>query len=310
MKVARCCRLALVSALALPCGLMAGQSAYGDLTVTAGLEKSASIPYASPPAQLQNEAVQYLPPSNNEPGFDWTYQGKELQRAQYLRVGAYSTYFKTSEAYSGQLADSSGKCLLTANTLYSLRTAPVFQAQHIIAELETPLPGCAFTRGFIYMPHVSSTSAGGLWELPVNVRAFLDTLAFSEGTKEHYNYIFTFVAFSSYADHPRKKVCLDGLCSTAAGRYQFLAKTWDPLAKELALPDFTPPNQEKAALELIRRSGAYKLVAGSAKYANFSKAITKLNPIWASLPGSPYGQPTHTMKRLWEVYTAALAGYQ
>jgi len=152
--------------------------------------------------------------------------------------------------------------------------------------------------------------AGGLWELPVNVRAFLDTIAFAEGTLEHYNYIYTFVPFSSYTDHPRKRACNGGLCSTAAGRYQFLSKTWDALAKEIDLPDFTPPNQEKAVLEILRRSGVYTAVENSAKYENFSKAITKINNIWASLPDSPYGQPTYPMSTLWAVYKASLAAHK
>ncbi|HBA61568.1 MAG TPA: hypothetical protein DCZ92_12290 [Elusimicrobia bacterium] len=160
------------------------------------------------------------------------------------------------------------------------------------------------------MPEISSTSAGGLWQLPVNVRAFLDTLAFSEGTNAHYDYIYSYVTFKSYADHPRKVVCSGGLCSSAAGRYQFLTKTWDGLAKDLALTDFTPPSQEKATLELIRRQGAYAAVEKSSDYKNFSKAVGKLNTIWASLPGSPYGQPTHTLKRLWTAYQAALASYR
>ena len=311
MKVSGTGCLALLSLLALPCGLMAGGSALGDLSGTAGLNEFSPAPAASAPAPLRGtDARQYLPPDNNEPGFEWPPETKAGQEGNFLHTGKAPTYLKSGEADSDALPDGSGKCRLEADTLYKLRAAPVFEGQHIIADLETPLAGCAFTRGYVYMPQVSSTSAGGLWELPVNVRAFLDTLAFAEGTKGHYNYIFTFVTFRSYADHPRKRICSGGLCSTAAGRYQFLSKTWDPLAKDLDLPDFTPPNQEKAALELIRRAGAYNNVANSSVRANFTKAVSKLNNIWASLPGSPYGQPTHSMDRLWTVYKAALAGYQ
>ncbi|OGR72990.1 MAG: hypothetical protein A2089_14650 [Elusimicrobia bacterium GWD2_63_28] len=159
------------------------------------------------------------------------------------------------------------------------------------------------------MAHVSSSSAGGAWELPRTVRAFLDTLAFAEGTRANYNYIFTFVTFTSYADHPRVKKCAGKLCSTAAGRYQFLSKTWDGLAPALGLNDFTPPSQEKAALEIIRRQGAYNRVLRSSVYENFTSALGKLNTTWASLPGSPYGQPTHSTAELWRVYKAALAKY-
>ncbi|OGS54873.1 MAG: hypothetical protein A3J79_08535 [Elusimicrobia bacterium RIFOXYB2_FULL_62_6] len=160
------------------------------------------------------------------------------------------------------------------------------------------------------MPHVKATSAGGASELPAAVRAFLDTLAFSEGTNEKYNFIFTHAVFQNYTDHPRKRKCAGKLCSDAAGRYQFLSNTWDPLAADLGLQDFTPPSQDRAVVELIRRDGAYTAVAGSANYENFKKAVTKLNNIWASLPGSPYGQPTHSTATLWAHHKLALARYK
>jgi muramidase (phage lysozyme) len=176
-------------------------------------------------------------------------------------------------------------------------------------QLAEPLPGCRLSRGYIAMSHVSSSSAGGFWELPRNVKAFLDTLAYAEGTNERYNYIFTHVTFESYADHPRKTMRAGKLYSTAAGRYQFLSTTWDGVAPRLGLVDFTPPSQEKAVLEIIRRGGAYKLVSKSSVYANFTAALGKLNGTWASLPGSPYGQPTHSTAKLWKFYKAALAKY-
>lgn len=176
-------------------------------------------------------------------------------------------------------------------------------------QLAEPLPGCQLASGYVFMTHVSSSSAGGAWELPRTVRAFLDTIAFAEGTRERYDYIFTFVTFSSYADHPRRKICSGGLCSTAAGRYQFLSKTWDPLAADLGLQDFTPPNQEKATLEIIRRAGAYNNVLKSNVQENFNAAMRKLNTTWASLPGSPYGQPTHSSAELWKYYRGQLAKY-
>ncbi|MEI7528672.1 MAG: glycoside hydrolase family 104 protein [Elusimicrobiota bacterium] len=311
MKVSGTGCLTLLSLLALPCGLLAGGSAFGDLSGIAAPANFQPAPAASAPAPLRvAEAEQYLPPNNSEPGFNWPPQKKSGPDGDFIYTGKNPTYLKYSEADSATMIDGFARCRLEPKTLYKLRAVPVFEGQHLIADLETPLPGCAFTRGYVYLPHISSTSAGGLWELPVNVRAFLDTLAYAEGTKEHYNFIFTFVTFKSYADHPRQRICSGGLCSTAAGRYQFLSRTWDPLAQDLGLTDFTPPNQEKAALELIRRAGAYKNVANSAVYANFSKAVSKLNTIWASLPGSPYGQPTHPLANLWTVYKAALAGYK
>ncbi len=157
-----------------------------------------------------------------------------------------------------------------------------------------------------YDPAIRSVSGG----LPGNIAAFLDTIAYAEGTGRSYNYIFTFATFGSYRDHPRRVICSGGLCSNAAGRYQFLAETWDPLRRDLRLGDFSPLNQDKAALELIRRAGAYGLVANSSDYYSFAAALQKLNRIWASFPGSPYGQPTRTTAELWQVFRQARAIYR
>ena len=302
--------LILTSLLSVPGCLMAG-TALEDLQGSMNSQERFAVSAPSAPEASANmEAVQYLPPNNNEPGFNWPMPDKSAVSDFYIGIGTTSTYLKANDGSADALADGSGRCQLAPRTVYETRTAPVFEGDQIIVDLKSQLPGCSLTHGYVYMPHVSSTSAGGLWQLPVNVRAFLDTLAFSEGTKDHYNYIFTFVTFKSYADHPRKVVCAGKLCSSAAGRYQFLSKTWDKLAADLGLADFTPPNQEKATLEIIRRQGVYPAVEKSSSYKNFAKAVKALNPVWASLPGSPYGQPTHTLARLWAVYQAALAGYR
>ncbi len=253
------------------------------------------------------DAEQYLPPDNDEPGFDW--EGERRAREQFVYIGDNVTYLKVSQDQAADLADGTGRCLLRPNTLYPARLEPGFIAEHMSVQLAEAPGGCSFRDGYVYMSHVSSSSAGGAWELPRQVRAFLDTLAYAEGTNDRYNYIFTFVTFSGYSDHPRRKICAGRLCSTAAGRYQFLSKTWDALAADLGLEDFTPPNQEKAVLEIIRRAGAYRKVAGSANYDNFTGALKKLNTTWASLPGSPYGQPTHSTADLWRFYRRALSNY-
>ena len=62
-------------------------------------------------------------------------------------------------------------------------------------------------------------------------------------------------------------------------------------------------------MEIFRRAGAYTNVSRSSVYENFTAALRKLNGVWASLPGSPYGQPTHSTAKLWLVYKAALRKY-
>lgn len=259
------------------------------------------------PVMAAQEPEQYLPADNDEPGFDWG--GSKRFPEHFIYTGSEATYLKIAPDQAADLAEVTGRCALRPNTLYPTRFKPGFTGEHMSVQLAEAPEGCSFWGGYVYMNHVSSSSAGGAWELPRQVRAFLDTLAYAEGTRDRYNYIFTFVTFNSYSDHPRRKMCAGKLCSTAAGRYQFLAKTWDPLAADLGLGDFTPPNQEKAALEIIRRAGAYRSVSASANYDNFTAALRKLNTTWASLPGSPYGQPTHSTSDLWRFYKRALSRY-
>lgn len=135
-----------------------------------------------------------------------------------------------------------------------------------------------------------------------NMKAFLMTIRYAEGTNgpDGYRTMFTGRLFDNgYVDHPRVANCAGSLCSTAAGAYQFLSNTWDYLSVRLNLSDFSPQNQDLAAIELIREKGALNDVLEG----RFETAITKVNRVWASLPGSPYGQPTKTMAQLETAYS-------
>lgn len=310
--------LTAVLAAFLPAGdSFSQETAFGQLLQSAGntdsVEIQTPVPNLIPEESEIIYAQQWIPPNNDEPGFEWTSdlhdRTKSLFIEHFISIGDFSTFLKIRDAPSTELTDKTEKCNLNPNTKYTTLDMPGFYGDHMIAMLAEPPVGCTFNKGYVYMEHVSSSSAGGVWQLPKNVRAFLDTIAYAEGTNNTYNFIFTFQTFKSYADHPRKVKCRSRLCSSAAGRYQFLANTWDVLAKDLSLPDFTPPNQDKAAMELIRRAGAYKYVSNSSNYDSFVKALNKLNTIWASLPGSPYEQTTHSISSLWKFYKQALSKY-
>lgn len=106
--------------------------------------------------------------------------------------------------------------------------------------------------------------------------------------------------------HPRKKVNAGGITSTAAGRGQFLAGTWDDVAGLYDLPDFSPECQDEAMVALIIRRGALAdILAGK-----FESAIARCAHEWASLPGSPYGQPTLTMEAAKARYEACGGQYE
>lgn len=137
-----------------------------------------------------------------------------------------------------------------------------------------------------------------------NVRAFLAMIRAGEGTADPagYSRLFGGAQFASFADHPRIAVTrtLAGkpLTSTAAGAYQFLARTWDECRAALNLPDFSPASQDAAAVYLIRRRGALSDV----KAGRFNEAVRKCAKEWASLPGSPYGQPVKTLAQARKTY--------
>lgn len=88
--------------------------------------------------------------------------------------------------------------------------------------------------------------------------------------------------------------------STAAGAYQFIAKTWDEMAMLYGLEDFSPDNQDIAAVGLIVRRNALLCV----REGKFHEAIRRCAKEWASLPGSPYNQPTKSLAKTLEVYVA------
>lgn len=129
-------------------------------------------------------------------------------------------------------------------------------------------------------------------------KAFLDMLAWSEGTdkpgqptKNHgYDVIVGGSLFTDHSEHPRKLITLNPkLKSTAAGRYQLLARYWDAYRKQLGLKDFSPASQDAVALQQIKERGALPMI----DRGDIRQAIDRCSNIWASLPGAGYGQLEH-----------------
>src|SRR5574343_81069 len=138
-----------------------------------------------------------------------------------------------------------------------------------------------------------------------NVRAFLEVIAEGEvgrHDEEAYRVIVGGGRFDSFADHPRVKVYIPRLnvTSSAAGKFQFLASTWDDVAKRYGLDSFSPFNQDCGAVGLIHDRGALDDV----RDGRLEVAIAKCAPIWASLPGDVYGQGGITMQRARAVFLA------
>lgn len=133
-----------------------------------------------------------------------------------------------------------------------------------------------------------------------NVQAFLRLIRQGESSQDDsaYSVMFGGNHFDSFADHPRIKNTVGRLTSSAAGAYQFLAGTWDEMAAKYGLSDFSPINQDCAAVGLIARRGALNAVVNGSVY----EAIRLCGKEWASLPGSAYGQPTQKLEKAIAVY--------
>ena len=137
-----------------------------------------------------------------------------------------------------------------------------------------------------------------------NVRAFLRVIRAGEGTADEDGYRRQFGGelFTDFSRHPNRAITKTlgdkQLTSTAAGAYQFLGRTWSECQAALNLPDFSPASQDLAAVFLIaRRKGLEHAIAG-----RLEQAIAACANEWASLPGSPYGQPTKTLAQCHAVY--------
>lgn len=134
-----------------------------------------------------------------------------------------------------------------------------------------------------------------------NVQAFLRVIRAGETSHDDSAYTTMFGGghFASFSDHPRSAVTRGRLTSTAAGAYQFLEHTWDGLVKQYGFPDFSPGCQDEACVALIAgRHALPDLIAG-----HFQTAVALCCREWASLPGSPYGQPTRTYAQALATYT-------
>jgi tape measure domain-containing protein len=143
------------------------------------------------------------------------------------------------------------------------------------------------------------------------VKAFLDVIAYAEGTfnmpNQGYNTLFGHGQFSSFADHPRRRIPFGSTTSSASGRYQIMDFTWDEEKAKLGLKDFSPFSQDLVALSrILMRGGLDEVLKGDAVGALFAARQE-----WASFPGANYpGQGMKRMEDLLKVYEQSLGKYQ
>lgn len=159
-----------------------------------------------------------------------------------------------------------------------------------------PLPPEDPTEAMLSAPSCAPSIATGA--VPAKHRAMLDTIAYTEGTagscgQDGYNTGYAYHCFSTCTRHPNIAWTAGGYTSTAAGRYQFLNRTWNALG----LGAFSPKNQDLGGMKLITRRGVTLPTTRALSATEFSNAMKKLSYEWASLPFSPYGQPTVSLSR-------------
>ncbi|MHC8372811.1 glycoside hydrolase family 24 protein [Pseudomonas sp. MDT1-85] len=156
------------------------------------------------------------------------------------------------------------------------------------------------------MTRLDAAASGGQ-----NRAAFLDMIAVSElgapllaKSDDGYNVLVGSMPakpllFEGYTHHPN--VLNRAMCSTAAGRYQIIYRWWKIYQAKMRLPDFSPVSQDRYALQQLREHGALLLIDSG----RFELAVSKCSNVWASLPGSGYGQHENPIEHLLAAYQAA-----
>lgn len=149
--------------------------------------------------------------------------------------------------------------------------------------------------------------------IPPAARALLDAIASGESSGS-YDVIYGGSRFSDFSDHPRQYMPItsgpnEGKKSSAAGKYQFLASTWDNLKSRLGLTDFSPESQDLAAWTLAQDE--YKRQTGRDLLADLeagdtSRVASALKGQWTSLPGGI--EQGRTSEQFSQLYGSALGG--
>lgn len=212
--------------------------------------------------------------------------------AAVLAAAAFLYYRKSQAVTIEEIEAEEGPVTVAAAEVVNVVTSVAESAAQFVDTI---------TGGALKISSMASVTADVLKNH--NVRALLRVIRAGEGTADEAGYrrIFGGQLFTSFADHPRIVVRKNGYVSSAAGAYQFLSSTWDETRRVMRLTDFSPASQDLAAVGRIAARGALQdVIAG-----RFDLAIKKVNREWASMPGSPYGQPVISLAKAASIYAAA-----
>ena len=154
------------------------------------------------------------------------------------------------------------------------------------------------TDWLVRLSNASLLKAGVEDEINNQRKAFLDMLAWSEGTdngRQKPEIMVMSVSCRRRAiywlpDHPRKLVTLNPKSNQQAlDATSFFPVGGDVYRKQLGLKDFSPKSQDAVALQQIKERGALPMI----DRGDIRQAIDRCSNIWASLPGAGYGQSEH-----------------
>jgi muramidase (phage lysozyme) len=251
--------------------------------------------------------------------------GSELVRA------TGGTFLKTSTQDASALPEAD-KCAIAGGTSVTL-TNVASVGRHIRARLAAAPPACAGKANFavgrevyLFGDHFTGWTAPpappdrsslpscdpqrAVGAVEQYHYALHQAIAFAEGTRgrgeDGYNVIYSYQYVSNCDRHPNRVVC-SGICSSAAGRYQFLNTTWNDL-RTSGISAFNPEHQERASAVLIRRRGVTVPAGRAMNSTEFTNAMNALSWEWASLPPGRYGQPVKTLSEMRSDYCRNAGG--
>ena len=147
------------------------------------------------------------------------------------------------------------------------------------------------------------------------MEALLRTIRYAEGTWKGgstagYRTLYGGGSINDYTWHPGILV-VKYPPSDAAGAYQFKEYTWNRVAQFIKLRDFSPAEQDRAAVWLVRRRLSSTQEALIDQGVLSLEAMAQLAPEWAAFPlasgGSYYGQPVKSHGDLQTFFAQQLA---
>jgi murein DD-endopeptidase MepM/ murein hydrolase activator NlpD len=79
----------------------------------------------------------------------------------YIEIGSTTTWLKKTTAQSTTLELASEKCRLYAGSVVPIQQAPQASGNHYLINTRRIIPGCGFSKGYVYIPHVAAASGTG-----------------------------------------------------------------------------------------------------------------------------------------------------